>query len=120
MLIAILNLTFFYLRHGYGTLSYRLENGVYKLQYEGDWVRGKPEGIGRWWHENGDIYFGFWNKGKRHGFGKMWYADGTYYVGYWAKGDKNGLGMFVCSKYPKLFDANKAYVQIRPKVTKLL
>ncbi|XP_026329525.1 MORN repeat-containing protein 3-like [Hyposmocoma kahamanoa] len=82
-------------RHGNGTLSYRQENGVFKLQYSGDWVRGKPEGIGRWWYENGDVYFGFWNKGKRHGFGKMWYADDTYFVGYWAKGDKNGPGMFV-------------------------
>ncbi|XP_049867108.1 MORN repeat-containing protein 3-like [Pectinophora gossypiella] len=82
-------------RHGHGTLSHRMENGVFRLDYRGEWVRGKPEGIGWWWYENGDVYFGYWKRGERHGFGKMWYADGTFYVGYWHKRYKEGLGMFV-------------------------
>ncbi|KAJ2952884.1 hypothetical protein O0L34_g7249 [Tuta absoluta] len=82
-------------RHGFGTLSHRQENGVFRLDYSGDWVRGKPDGVGWWWYDNGDVYFGHWKHGKRHGYGKMWYHDGSYYVGYWGKGMKKGMGMFV-------------------------
>ncbi|XP_013180674.1 PREDICTED: MORN repeat-containing protein 3-like [Papilio xuthus] len=82
-------------RHGNGTLSNRLSNGTFCLEYRGDWVKGKPEGVGWRYYKNGDVYFGFWKKGYRHGYGKMWYSDGTLYVGYWHMGVKEGLGMFV-------------------------
>ncbi|XP_063620505.1 MORN repeat-containing protein 3-like [Cydia splendana] len=82
-------------RHGFGTLSHRLDNGTFRLDYRGDWVRGKPEGVGVWYYENGDMYLGHWKRGHRHGYGKMWYADGTLYVGYWNKSLREGLGMFV-------------------------
>ncbi|XP_075969883.1 MORN repeat-containing protein 3-like [Anticarsia gemmatalis] len=82
-------------RHGFGTLSHRLWNGTYWLEYRGQWVRGKYEGIGWRYYENGDVYFGFFKKGRRMGYGKMWYADGTFYVGYWNTSQKEGLGMFV-------------------------
>ncbi|XP_022120458.2 MORN repeat-containing protein 3-like [Pieris rapae] len=82
-------------RHGYGTLSNKLSNGTYNLEYRGEWVRGKPEGAGWRYYENGNVYFGFWRRGQRHGYGKMWYSDGTFYVGYWNMSKKEGLGMFV-------------------------
>ncbi|OWR55777.1 hypothetical protein KGM_212090 [Danaus plexippus plexippus] len=82
-------------RHGFGSLSNKQANGTFRLEYRGDWVRGKPEGIGWWYYQNGDVYFGFWKKGYRHGYGKMFYANGTFYVGYWQKNKKEGLGMFV-------------------------
>ncbi|XP_034840456.1 MORN repeat-containing protein 3-like [Maniola hyperantus] len=82
-------------RHGFGTLSYRLPNGTFYLEYRGEWVRGKPEGVGWRYYENGDIYFGFWKRGQWHGYGKMWYQNGTYYVGYWNMSKREGLGMFV-------------------------
>ncbi|XP_073943674.1 MORN repeat-containing protein 3-like [Choristoneura fumiferana] len=82
-------------RHGFGSLSHRLQNGTFRLDYRGQWVRGKPEGVGWWYYENGDVYFGYWKRGHRHGFGKMWYKNGTFYVGYWVRSKKEGLGMFV-------------------------
>ncbi|KAG6449400.1 hypothetical protein O3G_MSEX006073 [Manduca sexta] len=82
-------------RHGFGTLSNRLPNGTYSLEYRGEWIRGKPEGVGWRYYDNGDIYFGFWKKGCRHGYGKMWYANGTLYVGYWNMNKRSGIGMFV-------------------------
>lgn len=82
-------------RHGFGTLSYRLPNGTFNLEYRGQWVRGKPHGIGWRYYDNGDVYFGFWNKGYKHGYGKMWYNNGTVYVGYWEDERKHGLGMFI-------------------------
>ncbi|XP_045491451.1 MORN repeat-containing protein 3-like [Colias croceus] len=82
-------------RHGFGALSNKLPNGTYKLEYRGEWVRGKPEGAGWRYYKNGDIYFGFWKRGFRHDYGKMWYANGTFYVGYWNMNKREGLGMFV-------------------------
>ncbi|KAL4711952.1 hypothetical protein ACJJTC_011259 [Scirpophaga incertulas] len=82
-------------RHGYGTLSHRLDNGKLSIDYRGNWVRGKPEGIGWRYYANGDVYFGFWKSGKKEGYGKLWYSDGTFYVGYWSKDQKCGLGMFI-------------------------
>ncbi|CAH0406329.1 unnamed protein product [Chilo suppressalis] len=82
-------------RHGFGTLSNRLENGKFSLEYRGDWVRGKPEGVGWRYYANGDVYCGHWKDGQQHGYGKMWYANGTYYVGYWKGNLKEGLGMFI-------------------------
>ncbi|CAH0721893.1 unnamed protein product, partial [Brenthis ino] len=82
-------------RHGFGVLSKKLPNGIFSLEYRGDWVRGKPEGAGWRYFDNGDVYFGFWKRGYRDGYGKMWYSDGTLYVGYWERNKKHGLGMFV-------------------------
>ncbi|CAK1545159.1 unnamed protein product [Leptosia nina] len=82
-------------RHGNGTLSNKLPNGTFQLEYRGEWVRGKPEGAGWRYYGNGDVYFGFWKRGQRHGYGKMWYTNGTMYVGYWNMSKKEGLGMFI-------------------------
>lgn len=82
-------------RHGFGTLSYRLQNGTFRLGYRGDWSANKPEGVGWRYYENGNVYFGFWKSGRRHGYGTMWYKEGTMYVGYWNMNKREGLGMFV-------------------------
>lgn len=82
-------------RHGFGTLSNRKSNSTFSLEYRGDWVKGKPEGVGWRYYENDDVYFGYWKQGRRHGYGKMWYKDGTFYVGYWKMNKKDGLGMLV-------------------------
>lgn len=62
-------------------------------------MRGKPEGIGWWYYENGDVFLGFWKAGERHGFGTMWYTDNTVYVGYFSDGKKQGLGLLVLGEY---------------------
>ncbi|CAH0604898.1 unnamed protein product [Chrysodeixis includens] len=82
-------------RHGFGTLSHLNPDGTYTLEYRGNWVRGKPEGIGWWYYANGDVYLGYWKAGQRHGFGTMWYANNTVYVGYFSNGKKQGLGLMV-------------------------
>ncbi|VVD05021.1 unnamed protein product [Leptidea sinapis] len=73
----------------------RLPNGTFRLEYRGEWVKGKPEGAGWRHYENGDVYFGFWKRGHRHGYGKMYYVNGTIYVGYWNKSLREGLGMII-------------------------
>ncbi|XP_004930389.1 MORN repeat-containing protein 3 [Bombyx mandarina] len=82
-------------RHGFGVLSNKLPDNTYKLEYRGEWVRGKPEGVGWRYYGNEDVYFGFWKSGQKHGYGKMWYSDNTFYTGYWNKDQREGLGMFV-------------------------
>ncbi|KAI8434701.1 hypothetical protein MSG28_003229, partial [Choristoneura fumiferana] len=76
-----------YSPHGFGSLSHRLQNGTFRLDYRGQWVRGKPEGVGWWYYENGDVYFGYWKRGHRH-------ENGNRYEGHWENDIKSGLGRF--------------------------
>ena len=63
-------------------------------QYEGEFVKGKPQGAGKFWNENGDLvhegeYFG----GVYHGIGTS-YGDGGIkrYEGMYRRGNKSGKG----------------------------
>ncbi|KAJ8722485.1 hypothetical protein PYW07_003665 [Mythimna separata] len=82
-------------RHGFGLLSKRAANGTFTLVYRGEWVRGKLEGPGWMYFENGDVYLGFFKRNKKCGYGNMWYADKTFYGGYWKNDLKHGLGLFL-------------------------
>jgi hypothetical protein len=50
--------------------------GEYK--YEGDWINGKPHGIGKEFSKTG-IYSGYFLNGKKHGEGKYIFKDGYVY-----------------------------------------
>lgn len=43
-------------------------------------------------YEDGSVYNGEKLKGKRHGHGKFSYADGGYYEGSWFEGFMEGYG----------------------------
>ena len=50
--------------------------------YEGEFVKGLPEGTGTYKWANGSWYEGEWKKGMREGVGKLVSGD-TVVVGYW-------------------------------------
>lgn len=60
-------------RHGKG-IQYHFEKN--KLQYEGDFVNGKFEGIGKLVEENGEYYIGQFADCYPHSFGVYYYANG--------------------------------------------
>ena len=61
-------------------------------QYDGVFVDGKFEGRGVFHWVNGDVYKGKWSQGKRQGFGSMQYANGNHYEGEWLAGKRHGQG----------------------------
>ena len=61
--------------------------------YEGDFLRGLPEGEGVAIFRNGDKYEGEWMKGKQHGRGVQTHkVDGSVYEGAFENGKKHGAG----------------------------
>jgi len=64
-------------------------NGDY---YEGEWKKGKPNGMGKMIYADGRIYEGNWKKGKANGYGVMKYSNGGIYDGMWVDNMKMGRG----------------------------
>jgi hypothetical protein len=48
--------------------------------------QGFPEGVGRTWFPEGEIYEGGWFNMQAHGFGRIIYLNGDQYVGNWKNG----------------------------------
>ena len=69
-----------------------------KLEYEGDRVDGKYEGIGTYYYnKGGNRYEGEWKNGLKHGKGILYYDHETNnikYDGYFSKGNFEGKGIY--------------------------
>ena len=61
-------------------------------QYDGIFVDGKFEGRGIFRWINGDVYKGKWTQNEKQGFGSMQYANGNHYEGEWLAGKRHGKG----------------------------
>jgi len=61
-------------------------------QYNGIFVDGKFEGRGVFHWINGSVYKGKWVQNKRQGFGSMQYANGNHYEGEWLVDKRHGKG----------------------------
>ena len=59
--------------HGKGILFY--ENG--KICYKGEYINGRPNGIGYHFFDNGEYYIGQFQESLRHGKGTMYNSNGT-------------------------------------------
>ena len=80
-------------------LSGDCENGIGSAlidscNYEGAFLRGKPDGKGKKKFKNGDLYVGDFREGKLHGSGEYYHADGRYYKGSFTAGKINGVGIY--------------------------
>ena len=67
--------------HGKGILTD--ESGIY---YEGDWIKGKFDGIGLYIWADGVRYQGQLKNGNAHGKGVKTLSDGSRYEGVWVNG----------------------------------
>ena len=61
------------LKHGKGIDYYKNGN----IKYEGDFMKGKYDGIGKYIEENGDYYIGEWKNGLRNGKGILYDKNGN-------------------------------------------
>lgn len=85
-------------------VSGNCDNGKGKLIYadgniyEGDFVKGKKEGQGRFTvTETGQVYIGQFANERYNGRGKMTFSDGESYEGDWVYDQKTGKGKTVYS-----------------------
>ena len=60
--------------------------------YKGAMANGVREGLGAFFHVNGNRYQGNWHADQAHGQGKMIYKDGSTYDGEWRAGRRHGVG----------------------------
>jgi hypothetical protein len=63
-------------KHGQG-----FERFIDGCVYEGGYVNGKPEGVGRYSWTNGEFYQGEWVNGAKHGLGMWKGSRGDSYIG---------------------------------------
>ena len=82
--------------------------------YEGDWVNGKREGVGKFTYADGAVYEGEWKDDRIHGQGRSVFASGNRYEGCWNNGRINGWPKIQNEKIKiptdvKMFVANLFY-----------
>jgi hypothetical protein len=66
------------------------------VKYEGQYVEGKKQGIGKMTFPNGDKYHGMWEADRFHGEGTYYYAASKdIYSGHWNRGVKQGEGVMM-------------------------
>ena len=62
--------------------------------YEGAWINGEKEGIGKMFYPDGARYYGQWSHNVPHGDGTYKYPNGDIYSGQWSQGVKTGQGSY--------------------------
>ncbi|KAJ3681044.1 hypothetical protein LUZ60_015533 [Juncus effusus] len=71
-----------------------LPNGDF---YTGDWLSGRPHGIGKYLWTDGCMYEGEWRFGRAYGRGKFSWPSGATYEGEFHKGFMDGFGTYTSS-----------------------
>ena len=86
---------------GYGVFYYN--DGS---QYRGDWENGKRSGKGNFISHKGTVYNGDWKDDKMNGKGSIHYLNGNSYDGYWKDNKFSGYGvlMYNNKKYIGIFE----------------
>ena len=75
-------------QHGHG--SYTMPSG---FRYEGEWIDGRIQGMGKATYPDGSIYEGHFTAGRPDGQGRINYAAGGSYEGAWKDGAITGQGV---------------------------
>ena len=87
------------LRHGKGKIYYKNDN----IAYDGDFVKRKFEGNGKYIYEDGSYYIGQYLNGLKHGKGIEYYKNGDIrYEGLFVKGNYEGNGKYLLFFYNDL------------------
>jgi len=59
-------------------------------RYEGEWLDGKRNGVGKISWDNGDRYLGDWSQDSKQGHGFMRWENGDFYEGPWFSDMRHG------------------------------
>ncbi|CEG43882.1 Phosphatidylinositol-4-phosphate 5-kinase [Plasmopara halstedii] len=86
------------LKHGEGkyTWNERDAEGILSVlaTFEGTYVSGSKNGLGKMTFSNGDVYHGEWTADKMTGEGSYMYANGDIYSGRFESGIRSGNGSY--------------------------
>jgi len=76
-----------------------------KSYYEGEInkINNLPNGKGKLFYFNGEVFFGNFVDGNKEGEGEYHYKDGTIYIGSWKNDKKNGNGIYICEENNWIF-----------------
>ena len=76
-----------------------------KSYYEGEInkINNLPNGKGKLFYFNGEVFFGNFVDGNKEGEGEYHYKDGTIYIGSWKNDKKNGKGIYICEENNWIF-----------------
>ena len=76
-----------------------------KSYYEGEInkINNLPNGKGKLFYFNGEVFFGNFVDGIKEGEGEYHYKDGTIYIGSWKNDKKNGNGIYICEENNWIF-----------------
>lgn len=88
------------LAHGAALVQVKNPAGVVIASYQGEFVAGRKEGMGRKTYTNGDVYEGQWHQDQRHGHGFYAYGStspwvGDRYEGAWRDDLMQGYGRYI-------------------------
>lgn len=72
----------------------KVQYGHFWTEYQGEWHKGVPHGVGEFRWSDGCLYKGDVSKGVIQGRGKMFFHDGDSYIGAWAKDEEHGFGTY--------------------------
>jgi len=62
--------------------------------YDGEWLGGIRDGIGKQCWPDGTVYVGEWRRGRAGGRGEIRHCDGDIFTGEWINGRAHGQGVF--------------------------
>lgn len=62
--------------------------------YDGEWLGGVRDGLGKQCWPDGTVYVGEWRRGRAGGRGEIRHYDGDIYTGEWINGRAHGSGVF--------------------------
>lgn len=95
------------LKHGEGKYTWRERSAEGELSvlatFEGAYVSGKKNGLGKMTFSNGDVYHGEWMADKMSGEGSFMYANGDIFSGTFENGIRSGNGTYEFATDKSLF-----------------
>lgn len=84
--------------HGLGKKVHPDGHSGSSLSYEGEYRNGRRHGKGKAVFRDGGCFEGEWVNNKQHGFGKKVFADGRSYEGEYRNGRRHGKGKEILSQ----------------------
>ena len=49
----------------------------WEIKYDGEWINGKKERYGKYYHSNGKYYIGYFKNNLKNGKGVLYYPNGA-------------------------------------------
>jgi hypothetical protein len=85
-------------RHGFGKMKYKVNFKKSGGVYQGMFLNGRKEGLGKYTNRRNDIYIGTFKDEKKRGHGRLTMVNGSCYVGSFLDDKFNGLGTYKTSE----------------------